>query len=91
MTQQLTIDFARAEQLDLLSRARLESSYAGDRPETNRVRAATLRLLLRTIDDFGRGGVAWPSIETIAQRSSISVRQVKRGLAVFKSLSVLCM
>jgi len=90
MTQQLTIDFARAEQLDLLSRARLESSYAGDRPETNRVRAATLRLLLRTIDDFGRGGVAWPSIETIAQRSSISVRQVKRGLAVLKSLSVLC-
>lgn len=88
--KQQTIDFARAEQLDLLSRAQLEAGLPQDSKSRANVRGSTLRLVLRAIDDFGRGGTAWPSQKTLAERTGLSDRQVKRAIAALKAMSVLC-
>lgn len=85
--QQLTIDFTRGDQLAILQQAQLDSCAVGSAGD--RIRGATLRAVLRAIDDFGRGGVAWPSIETLAATTGLGQRTIKRAIAALQAQSLL--
>jgi len=81
MPRQTEFDFDRAEQLGLLAEAVL--------PRGLGVAPATAKSVLRCIDDFGRGREAWPSVRTLAVRSNVTERTIKRALAALVRLSLL--
>lgn len=73
--RQLELDFARGEQLAMIRDARFA--------ETN-VSAPLLKLVLRSIDDHGRGRECWPSQKTLAAETGCSIRQLVRAIAILR-------
>lgn len=78
---QQEFDFARAEQLGLLERAVL--------PRCPAVSANACKSTLKAIDSYGRGREAWPSVDTLAVNTGLSVRTVKRAIRALVGLSLL--
>jgi hypothetical protein len=75
--KQQKLDFDRAAQLALLRDVRLPPSVGSGK---GRVSAASLKAVLRAIDDFGRGREAYPSVQTIALVAGLGARTVKRAI-----------
>lgn len=73
--RQQRIDFSRAEQLGLLREARLPMQQ---------------KAVLRAIDDFGRGGEAWPSQSRLAVAVGCSERHLRRLLSELVDDSLVC-
>lgn len=78
---QQRFDFDRAEQLGLLEQAVL--------PKRPGVSQAACKAVLKAIDNYGRGREAWPSCDTLAVNTGLSVRTVKRALRVLTELSLI--
>lgn len=79
--QQQQIDFTRAEKLHLIRRARIPPATFYEGRQRRNVRPADLKGLLRAIDDFaGRNPRCWPTIQTLAQATGLSQRDVRRTL-----------
>ena len=76
---QAEIQWHRAEQLAILRDARLPSCTGSD---GKRVSGATLKAVLRAIDDYGRGSEAYPAVATIAAAANCGQRTVKRAIQV---------
>lgn len=81
MEAQQRFDFDRAEQLGLLEQAVL--------PKRPGVSQAACKAVLKAIDNYGRGREAWPSCDTLAVNTGLSVRTVKRALRVLTELSLI--
>jgi hypothetical protein len=84
--QQKTIDFSRAEQLDLLRRFEPPRRKARD---GGGVSPAVLKSVLRAIDDHGRGRTCYLLLETIAAEVGIRLRQAKRSIEILSTIGVL--
>lgn len=87
MPTQTMLDFQRGEQLGMIRDARLpnRSRSAG----LEGVSAATLKLVLRTLDDFGRGRECYASQETIGKACELSRATIKRSIAALLNLSLI--
>jgi len=85
--KQIEIDWTRASQLAALRDAALEPRLSAD---GKTVSAATQKLVLRTIDDHGRGREAWMSYETLAEECCLSTRTCKRAVEVLIEASLIC-
>jgi len=53
------------------------------------VKGPVLKAVLKSLDDFGRGHEAFPSVETIAQDVNYSERHVKRAIEGLEGLSLI--
>jgi hypothetical protein len=82
--KQQSIDFTRGEQLALIAGAKIPT------PSGRGVSPSSVKFVLRTIDDFARGGKCWASQETIASRTDMSDRTVRRALGILEDLSLIC-
>lgn len=82
--KQQTIDFTRGEQLAMIAGAKIPA------PTGRGVSPSSVKFVLRTIDDFARGGLCWASQETIAARTDLSDRTVRRALTILEELSLIC-
>ena len=89
METQQQINFSRCEQLGLIENLRLpklpkcfKKKYAAS--------GQVCKHVLRDLDSFGRGGEAFPSIETMAERLDLSTRTVKRAIARLELLGLIC-
>lgn len=86
---QRQIDFSRAEQLNLLTRSQLPGVTIQEGKQRRRIKPKDMKLLLRTIDNYARGKRScWPTINTLAQDSQMSGRDVRRTLRGLQSLDL---
>lgn len=88
MTTQQQIDFDRGDQLGLLDAAEIPSISVRDGRTKVRVSGATSRSVLRAIDSFGRGGTAWPSIETLGRTVGRNERTVRRAVTALVEMQL---
>lgn len=80
------LNFARAEQLHLLRMLQLPTlTDRHGRP----VKGSTLKHVLRTIDDYGRGRECYPSVEELAHNSGLAPRTIIRAVSILKTVSLL--
>ena len=84
--RQQHLDFTRGEQGELLRKACLPSVVASD---GGKVKDAVLKSVLKSIDYFGRGREAFPTVQTIAADVGYSVRHVKRAIEALEALSLI--
>ena len=68
--RQQQLDFTRGEQGELLRKARLPAATTSD---GGTVKETVLKAVLKSIDYFGRGREAFPTVETIAADVGYSV------------------
>ena len=84
---QLEIDWHRGRQLHTLADAQLPRVRTKDKKA---VSPATMKAVLRTIDDHGRGSTAFLTHATIARQANISLRVAKRATEALNALGLLC-
>jgi len=82
---QRQIDFSRGEQLALLREAIIPDVRTRD---GSRVKGATLKAVLRVLDDHGRGRECYLSHATIAREAGIGERHAKRATEALRLLSL---
>lgn len=78
--RQTQFDYPRQSQLAMLRDCRL--------PKCKSVAASLLKLLLKMIDDYGRGEDAWPTQETLANACGVEARTIRRALTALENLSL---
>ena len=78
--RQTQFDYPRQSQLAMLRDCRL--------PKCKNVAPSLLKLLLKMIDDYGRGEDAWPTQETLAGACCVEPRTIRRALTALTELSL---
>lgn len=78
--RQTQIDYPRQSQLAMLRDCRL--------PKCKDVSPSLLKLLLKMIDDYGRGEDAWPTQDTLAEACCVEPRTIRRALTALMKLSL---
>lgn len=81
MPSQQQIDFSRAEQLAILRDCQL--------PKGLGVAPSTLKLVLKIMDDYGRGRESFMAIPRLARDCNVGEKQVGRAIAILKERSLL--
>jgi len=88
---QQTIDWTRSQQRNLIKQLDLPKleKLTPDSDRSVRASNTVCKAVLKAIDDYGRGGFAWPSQATLALDTDLSKRQVATAIARLKSFGLL--